>query len=338
MVFSPNSQLLALSVSETGTDTNGNPTSTSVVKLWQTTSHQFAGQPWPFTHSPATIGMLAFSPDGKMLAGAGCSTYTAVQQNLAGEIWLWDVATGHADRLAWSGHAGCVQDIAFSPDGKLLAAGVCLNAQVDTGNCGQPEVQIWDMVHRRPLGQPITGDFGDVYGLWISPDGKMLAAQVENSTTGTFGGGTIVWDIATHRQVQTGPAGRATGDISGDWSLMATAMCSPTLSDPARCDDYDGAAIELRDLREDHTIGVPLAAHGIGGTRGILFGPDHKTLVSWSPFGGSLLVWDINPASWATRICQIVGRNLTRDEWNRYLTTQEPYRPTCPTIPLAPTT
>jgi hypothetical protein len=32
--------------------------------------------------------------------------------------------------------------------------------------------------------------------------------------------------------------------------------------------------------------------------------------------GGTVLVWTIDPASWASRICGMVGRNLTHDEWN----------------------
>ena len=54
---------------------------------------------------------LAFSPDGKRLAGGKA-------QKLA----IWDAATGkQLHFLAW--HTGIIESLAFSPDGKTLATG-----------------------------------------------------------------------------------------------------------------------------------------------------------------------------------------------------------------------
>jgi WD40 repeat protein len=63
--------------------------------------------------------------------------------------------------------------------------------------------------------------------------------------------------------------------------------------------------------------------------------------VSWSPDGrlvsGSgdttLILWDTNPETWLMRVCQRVGRNLTKSEWEKYLSWKGSYDPankTCP--------
>jgi WD40 repeat protein len=57
-----------------------------------------------------SIGELAFSPDAKVLAGAGVWT-----------VHLWDVASGKS-LAQFEAHRGRVKSLAFSPDGKRLAS------------------------------------------------------------------------------------------------------------------------------------------------------------------------------------------------------------------------
>jgi WD40 repeat protein len=61
---------------------------------------------------------LAFSPNGKLLASCGGS----LGWDSFGEIWLFDTASGK-QLLTLKGLADVAESVAFSPDGKLLAAG-----------------------------------------------------------------------------------------------------------------------------------------------------------------------------------------------------------------------
>jgi hypothetical protein len=48
------------------------------------------------------------------------------------------------------------------------------------------------------------------------------------------------------------------------------------------------------------------------------------------------VLYDLEPNDWSTIACRAAGRNLTRDEWDHYLSPLGAYRPTCPQYPSAP--
>ncbi|HEY7313875.1 MAG TPA: WD40 repeat domain-containing protein [Gemmataceae bacterium] len=116
----------------------------------------------------------AFSPDGKILAGA--------LPNKA--ILLWDAATGNEiHRL--TGHSEEVLTLVFSPDGKKLASG----SNLDDGT-----VRAWDVESKRQLRQ-----FGkprmDLTPLGFSPDGKILTVRNDRNAI-------VLWDVESGKQVR----------------------------------------------------------------------------------------------------------------------------------------
>jgi WD40 repeat protein len=117
-------------------------------------------------------------------------------------------------------HADSLTALAFSPDGKVLAAA--------TGS--ERWVTLWQMPSGRPLRRlPIPGEGGE--RLLFSPDGRWLASVARERASSQF---LQIWEVASGKQTLRGEVGRvlvlafapagkalATGDESGSvevWS------------------------------------------------------------------------------------------------------------------------
>ncbi len=133
-----------------------------------------------FTLPARNIGIVtvAFSPDGKRLAGS-C---------LKQSVKVWELATGQ-EALVLTGHTLEVYSVAFSPDGRRLAS--C------SGKWGQDkggELKVWDVATGKELLslQPHTTA---IWSIAFSPDGQRLA-----SSSGKFNaiapGEVKVWDLS----------------------------------------------------------------------------------------------------------------------------------------------
>ncbi len=118
-----------------------------------------------------SLNALAYSPDGKTIAGAGD----------AGKMKLFDAKTG-APIKDLTGSEKILNDVAFAPDGKTLAAGGVDNA-----------VFVWSTTGGAPL-RTLKAGKGWIDGIAIAPDGKTLAA-VDNNGVIWF------WDPATGREL-----------------------------------------------------------------------------------------------------------------------------------------
>ena len=86
--------------------------------------------------------------------------------------------------------------VAFSPDGKTLAAGYSLGPSTGGG------VLLWDVAGRKRVVEkslPVTE--GSVTSLAFSPDGKTLAAGYGYAHRLYTDGGVVLWDVAGRKRV-----------------------------------------------------------------------------------------------------------------------------------------
>jgi WD40 repeat protein len=105
---------------------------------------------------------MAFSPDGRRIAGAGKRRLEVFGPSGSGEVKVWDAETGR-ELLTLQGHTSDVWSVAFSPDGQRLASG---------GSFDPTGVRVWDA----QTGQQLLVLKGQGRNLAFSRDGHWLVA------------------------------------------------------------------------------------------------------------------------------------------------------------------
>jgi len=140
-----------------------------------------------------------FSPDGTLFATGSCATRDSKQVFcIAGEIRLWDIETMQIVRTL-EGHTDFVSNVAFSPDGTLLASGSCTKREV---KCIAGEVRVWDLESGQVI-HTFGGQTALVMDVAFSPDGKLLASASLGGTGRMFDATVKLWDVKTGKEVHT---------------------------------------------------------------------------------------------------------------------------------------
>ncbi len=269
------------------------------IRLWDVATRQPLGL--PLTGSTSAVLSVALSADGKILASSSDDN----------TIRLWDVATLQPMGSPLINN-GTVWSVSLSADGKILASG-----------SGDKTIQLWDVATQKPLGPPLIGHTGVVRSVALSPDGKILASSSVDKTI-------RLWDVATGQPL--GPP--LTGHTS---AIRSVAMSADGLTLVSGSDDN---TVRLWDVITRQPLGSPLIGHG-DAILSVALSADGKILVSGGD-DNTVRIWNMTfrPLirshfdSWKERACRIANRNLTRAEWQQFMA-GEPYRATCPDLPLS---
>ena len=199
----------------------------------------------------------------------------------------------------------------FSPDGQLLASGSADRTAI-----------LWDITNlKSPVRlSTLAGHTEEVTSLAFSPDGKMLASGSDDTTVN-------LWNVSR----PLSPA--QLNVLAGKGSLVKSVIFSP---DGKTLAVGDWSRITLWDVTDPRLPIQPNATLS-GHTAhiwSVAFSPDGKLLAS----GGedkTIILWDVVPESWQMKLCASVRRNLTQEEWKRFMG-DIPYRKTCKQWPLEP--
>jgi WD40 repeat protein len=113
------------------------------------------------------------SPDGRTLATD--RFFSSDRKTDSNAILLWETASGQR-RGELSGDKGQVRDIAFSPDGRLVASAATYSA-----------ARLWDLYSCKEIGN-LEGHRGWVHAVAFAPDGKTLATGSTDATA-------LIWDL-----------------------------------------------------------------------------------------------------------------------------------------------
>jgi WD40 repeat protein len=140
--------------------------------------------------SNAAINSIAFSPDGRFLAGGDGH----------GTLSIWESATARV-HARWTAGKGEIGTVAFSRDGRTLVD----HLKIRRGGAYQGQTQLWNVRTHRLIYSLPSSCLGSAA---FSPDGRFLAVTVNLSyrvarryrNHGVVNGcGVRIWDLRAHR-------------------------------------------------------------------------------------------------------------------------------------------
>lgn len=298
MDFNPARNILA-----TGSDD-------TTIALWDISDPRHPTQIGDDISVESKVWGLAFSPDGHWLASGGDTS----------KLILWDVSDPEAPIRAseLSGHDEAIWTVAFSPNGTLLASGGDDNTII-----------LWDVSkHDAPkqISTPLEGHSEWISSLDFSADGNILASGSGDNTV-------ILWDVSNPKNP---------GRIGQSLFAHTDDIRSVSLSPDARllASGSEDKTIILWDITDPLLpiqLGTPISEHTALINRVVFGGPDGNILATGDR-SATIRLWKVDFQSLYEQECIAAGRNITRDEWAKYLPDypfpEDQKDATCPQFPV----
>jgi WD40 repeat protein len=335
--FSPDMKLMA----------SGGRTGDNTIKLWNW--DDLGAPPMILPGQGGAINGLDFSADGKRLASASWNGKGLLVWDLEQSPPVFSEAAG-ANRLApWmtrfspdglsvvaSGDKGAfsrnLADLKADPKNifpiKYWATGFDTSPNGDAIVMGAwgPEIYLKDLKQPDKPASKLLGHAGPkaIWSVVFSPDGKQIASSGRLDST------VRLWDAddpgapskvlgrhdAAVKNVRFSPDGRQLASVSMDHSVRLWDVNNP-----------DALPIVL------HRHDEPVEA--------VEYSPDGKHLLVGAV--KTFMIWDLtHPRNSSTtqeiadKVCQKTWRNLTLEEWHKFVGVELPYERTCPNLPIHP--
>ena len=266
------------------------------IELWDLTKRRSAGlvlQP-----GKRSIVAAAYSHDSRTLAAA------VVGSDDQGEVWLFNMPAGSRRQVLGPWEDNRIGALAFSPKENILAIANA-DSTISVWNTDTSEHSTFRLSPAKSY------DRENVISLAFSPgDGRYLASGGDNGVL-------RLWDMGSHSEspltLKAHRGSVRSVAFSLDGKLLASGGSDKT--------------VLLWDVATGIQLSPPLEGHG-SAIKSLAFRPDGRSLASTAN-NGTIISWEIVTPALLSRACQIVGRNFTPLEWNRFFG-NESFRVTCP--------
>jgi WD40 repeat protein len=289
-----------------------------------------------------SVNQLVFHPDGQVLASGGKD----------GRVLLWEVQTRRILGILRSPRPGSVDPIrslVFCPeDGAWIAAGT-----------KEGQLVVWHLESTGYAQQSFSGHVGQLPDLAFVP-----GTGCRRLVTAGYDRRLLLWDLEQEKWIEEIPDAHAeaitslafgqdgllvSGSYDGYvrlWNVGDTLEPEGALNGPA--------VFDLAFSRDGRT----LAAAGVEGDAHQIFlwnmntrtpigrgfqSPTKVGSLAFDEEGSSLLTagketvlqWDLSPETWRSRLCMIVNREISEEEWKRYMA-KDDYEPICAPVLTSP--
>jgi WD40 repeat protein len=176
---------------------------------------------------------------------------------------LYTAAVKETDKVKIIDTEGSALDVAYSPDGALVAAGE-----------RDGSVRFWDPESGQPVGEPLTGHTGAVFDVAFSPDGTRLASAGGGDDT------VRIWDVKSGKEIGEPLKGATDTLMSVNFSPDGRRLASAGLDKTVRIWDADTGR-SLATIATGHQDSISE----------VVFSPDGRRLATGSE-DDSVRIWD----------------------------------------------